>query len=205
MSRLQIAVAPARNSKDMVAAAMLNLNRWNYDFQALAGYYHNRLALGGGWAGHIKGAGFKGEFTWFYDFKEREEHERANLVAAIGFDYMFTNGTFAILEFLYNGGYKRTEGGSLFMITQPLRADNIMFSQYAITLSASHQISNLISGTLSIMSLPDVKAAFLMPGIKLSVATNLDFELMSQIFAGGEGSVFKDAGAGLFLSLQYSF
>jgi hypothetical protein len=69
MSRVQVAVSPARNSRNMVAAAMLNLNHWNYDFQALAGYYRNRLALGGGWAGHIGGAGFKGEATWFYDLR----------------------------------------------------------------------------------------------------------------------------------------
>lgn len=44
MWRVQAAVSPARNSRHMVAAAMLNLNHWNYDFQALAGYYHNPLA-----------------------------------------------------------------------------------------------------------------------------------------------------------------
>jgi len=204
MSRVQVAVSPAKNSKEMVAATMLNLNRWNYDFQFLAGYYRNRFALGTGWAGHIGGAGFKGEATWFYDLEETPGTQRGNLVTAIGFDYMFGNGTFALAEFLYNGGYKRSPDGVL-MITQPLRPDNIMFSEFATTISAQHSFSNVFSGGMAVMALPDIEAAFLMPSLKYSIITNLDLEFVSQVFIGGKNSLLESAGSSWFGSLKYSF
>lgn len=205
MSRVQVAVSPARNSRKMVAAAMLNLNLWSYDFQALAGYYRNRLALGGGWAGHIGGAGFKGEATWFYDVEETPGTSRGNIVAAFGFDYMFGFGTYALVEFLYNGGYQRIPADGVIMITQPLRPDNIMFSEFAITLSAQHPFSSVFGGGLSLMALPDIEAAFVMPGLNYSVMPNLDLEFVSQIFIGGKNSIFEEAGSSWFLGLQYSF
>jgi hypothetical protein len=105
----------------------------------LAGYYRHRLALGGGWAGSIGGAGFKGEATWFHDIEEEAGTDRGNIVASTGLDYMFANGTFGVVEFLYNGGYNRRPG-EVFMITEPLRPDNIMFSKYAVTLSAQRAL-----------------------------------------------------------------
>jgi len=205
MSRVQIAVSPASNSNDMVAAAMLNTNRWNYDFQVLAGYYRNRMALGGGWAGHIGGAGFKGEATWFYDLEETPDVKRGNFVVAVGFDYIFGNGTFAFAEFLYNGGYNRIPDDVVLLPTQPLRPDNIMLSEYSATLSAQHPISNILGANLAVMALPDIKAAFLMPGLNYSIITNLDLEFVSQIFIGGKNTIFEEAGSMWFLGLKYSF
>lgn len=205
MSQVQVAVSPARNSQEMVAATMLNTNRWNYDFQALAGYFRNRLALGGGWAGHIGGAGFKGEATWFYDLEKTPDVNRSNVVAAIGFDYMFGSGTFAFAEFLYNGGYQRIPGEVALLPTQPLRPDNIMFSEFSATLSAQHPFSNIFSGNLALMALPDIEAAFIMPGLNYSIITNLDLEFVSQIFIGGSNTVFEEAGSMWFLGLKYSF
>ena len=45
---------------------MLKANKWNYDFQFLAGNYREELALGLGWAGGTAGIGFKGEMTYFH-------------------------------------------------------------------------------------------------------------------------------------------
>ena len=204
MSRVQVAVSPAQNSQNMVAAAMLNLNRWNYDFQTLAGYFRNRAALGMGWAGHIKSAGFKGEATWFYDLKKTIGLDRGNLVTAIGFDYMFGSGTFGVVEFLYNGGYKRSTR-EVFLVTQPLSPDNIMFSEYAVTLSAQHPFSAVLGGGLALMALPDIEAAFVMPSLTYSLMTNLDLQFLAQIFTGGRGSAFEEAGSAGFLMVQYSF
>jgi len=176
----------------------------HHGFQALAGYYHNRSAAGFGWAGSIGGAGFKGEVTWFYDLEETPGMDRGNVVAATGVDYMFGTGTFAVLELLYNGGYGRT-GNDVFLVTQPLQADNIMFSEYAITLSTQHPVSSIIQGGLAVMALPDVEAFFVMPSMRYSVDRNLDFEFVAQIFAGGKKSIFEEAGSSWFVSLQYSF
>ena len=204
LSRIQLAVSPAKDTRNMVAAAMLGSNWEGVDVQAVAGYYRHRLAMGGGWAGSIGGAGFKGEATWFYDLEEKTGVDRGNIVASTGLDYMFANGTFGVVEFLYNGGYDRSPG-EVFMITEPLRPDNIMFSKYAVTMSAQRSLSPILQSGLAVMALPDIEAAFLMPSINYSVKRDLDFELIGQIFLGGSGTIFAEAGAGFFVSLQYSF
>lgn len=204
MSRLQLAVSPSKDKKEMVAAAMLNFNWMNNDWQALAGYFKDRMAAGVGWAASIGGAGFKGEATWFYDIMKSEGRKRGNIVAATGLDYMFSNGTFAVVEFLYNGGYGRSQA-DIFMITEPLRADNIMFSKYAATLSAQHSFSPLLQGGMSIMALPDIEATFMMPSLTLSLLRNFDMEFFGQVFMGGSGTLFEEAGSAVYLSLQYSF
>ncbi len=204
LSRLQLAVSPASNSREMVAATMVGTNLNGYDVQAVAGYYRHRLAMGGGWAGSIGGAGFKGEATWFYDLEEKTGIDQGNIVASTGIDYMFTNGTFGVIEFLYNGGYGRSPEAA-FMITEPLRPDNIMFSKYAVTMSTQRSLTPILQGGLAVMALPDIEAAFLMPSINYSVKRDLDFEFIGQIFLGGSGTIFEEAGAGFFVALQYSF
>ena len=204
-SRIQMAYSPGRNSKETVAATMFNFNQWNYDMQILFGYYKNRAAVGGGWAGNIKGAGFKGEATWFYDIEETSGIERGNLVASVGIDYVFGKGTFGVFEVLYNGGYQRNPD-AVMMITEPLQADNIMFSEYAATISISHPFTPIFNGGISVMALPDIEAFFISPNVSYSVITNLDIEILAQIFSGGKNSIFHEyAGSAWIASLKYSF
>ncbi len=202
-SRMEVAWNPSSNKKESTAAFLWANNYQGYDVQIITGYYRHRAALGMGWAGHIKGAGFKGEATWFYDL-EKSYEPRGNVVLATGLDYVFGNGSFAVLEFLYNGGYSRS-AIDRFIITQPLSADNIMFSKYAMTLNLQHPFSNILQGGLAFMALPDIDAVFLMPQISLSIMRNLDMECVGQVFAGGQNSIFEEGGSAWFVSLQYSF
>lgn len=204
LSSIEIAVSPARHGREMVAAAKYVYNLQGYDIQGIGGYYKDRLALGGGWAGHIRGAGFKGEATWFYDLSKKTGVDRGNLVAAAGLDYMFPMGTFVVAEFLYNGGHERISQQA-FSITEPLQPDNIMFSKFAVTLSADRSFSPLVSSGIAVMVLPDIEAAFVMPNLKYSLLTNLDLEVLAQIFAGGKNTLFEEAGYALFTALKYSF
>jgi len=204
LSRLEAAYNPSRYARQSVAAMLYSTNLFNYDFQAIAGYFRHRAALGIGWAGSIGGAGFKGEATWFYHIENLPQRQRANLVAAIGFDYMFANGTFVISEFLYNGGFTPATG-NIFMLTEPMRPDNIMFSEFAITLSASHAFSPVVNGGLSVMAMPDQETLFFSPNLKYSLARNFDLEFVSQIIVGGQNTLFEQAGSSWFLAVQYSF
>ncbi len=204
LSSVEIAVSPARNDRDMVAAARYSYNVRGYDLQAIGGYYRDRVALGGGWAGHIGGAGFKGELSWFYDLEETADVDRSNMVVAVGMDYMFPNGTFGMAEFLYNGGYGRTHE-DVFLVTEPMRPDNIMFSEYAVTLNANHPFSPIFRGGMAVMVLPDIEAGFLMPELNYSLQRNLDIKVLAQIFIGGDDPVIDNAGSGLFAILQYAF
>jgi hypothetical protein len=124
-------------------------------------------------------------------------------VAATGLDYMFSSGTFALLEFLYNGGYQPFNISYAF--DQPLRPDNIMISEYAITLSLQHPFSPVFNGSMAVMSLPDQEAFFLMPRAGWSLMTNFDLDIISQIFLGGDNTIFSEAGSAWYMALKYSF
>jgi len=203
-SRIDLAYSPARSARESVGALLWSTNYKGYDFQALAGYYMNRSAIGGGWAGSIGGAGFKGEFTWFQDIEKNQNQRDGNVVAAAGLDYMFPDGTFAILEFLYNGGFQPLQNAFL-MLDQPLSPDNIMFSEYAVTLSTQHSFSPLFSGGVAVMLLPDQEAFYISPSFTYSLLTNWDMAFISQIFTGGESTIFNEAGSAFYISLKYSF
>ncbi len=204
LSSIELAAAPAGRGADSVAAVKYSQNYNGYDVQKIAGYFRDRLALGAGWAGSLGEAGFKGETTWFYDLTKTEGVDRGNFVAAAGLDYMFSNGTFGLIEVLYNGGHGR-DPGEIFLITEPLRPDNIMFSEFAVTLSADRMFSPVLSGGFAVMGLPDINAFFARPSLVYSVARDLDLEFISQVFFGGEGTVLENAGTSFFVSLTFSF
>ena len=204
LSRLELVYNPSGHSREHVAAALYAFNRNRYDFQVLAGYYRHRMAIGGGWAGSIGEMGFKGEATWFYDLEAQTNTRRGNLVAAAGVDHLFATGTFGLFELLYNGGHRR-QGANLVLITTPLAADNIMFSQWAMTASATHPFSPVFSANLAIMALPDAEAVFISPGFSRSLTEDWDFEFVGQVFTGSGNSPFSGAGSAWFLSLKYSF
>ncbi len=154
MSRFELAASPAKEAGQSVVAGLYSFNTGGYDIQFIGGYYRSRLAVGGGWAGNIKSTGFKGELTFFSDLDSVEYKNRANLVAAISFDHLFSNNIYGFAEFLYNGGYNR-QHTSIFDLNQPLRADNIFISEYAATVSIMYPFSPIFSGSLALMYLPD--------------------------------------------------
>ncbi|MFW5707262.1 MAG: hypothetical protein ACOC12_05040 [Bacteroidota bacterium] len=203
-SRLEVAWSPASEWEETTGAMLWSFNTNGFDVQALAGIYRNRSALGVGWAGNIGGAGFKGEGTWFYHLEDQQGADRGNLVLATGFDYMFSSSTFGVIEFLYNGGYQPGQAAFL-LLNQSLRPDNIMISEYAVTLSLQHPFSPVFNGSLAVMSLPDQEAFFISPSAIWSVITNLDMEFVSQIFLGGKDPLLQQAGSAYYLSLKYSY
>ncbi len=52
--------------KRLTAAGYFRFNDWNYDFQVLGGLFAGEdLMAGLGWSGSVKGAGFRGETSYF--------------------------------------------------------------------------------------------------------------------------------------------
>ena len=52
--------------KKLTAAGYFRFNAWNYDFQVLGGLFAGEdLMAGLGWSGSLKGAGFRGETSYF--------------------------------------------------------------------------------------------------------------------------------------------
>jgi hypothetical protein len=204
MSRIELAFSPAEHISGAVAALLYGTNIKGYDVQLITGYFKNRLAIGGGWAGSLGGTGFKGEATYFYDIELVDSIPSSNIVAAISFDHLFGGGLYVVTEALYNGGNRRQPINAL-QFLQPLRPDNISFSEFSLTGSAMMPFSPIFSGNLALMYFPDMGAVFAMPGFSWSVITNLDMSFVAQAFKGREDSLFAQGGLACYLGLKWSF
>lgn len=178
MARWELAVSPAREAGKSVAAMMYAFNTMGIDLQFIAGYYRNRTAVGAGWATSIRESGFKGEVSIFNSINKMDS---MTVVAAISLDHLFSNGMFGFIEMLYNGGNRSGETNLLFM-TEPMTADNIFISKYAITGSLNYPVSPILSASIAAMYMPDLNGYYLMPGIAWSALTNFDLTLLSQYF-----------------------
>lgn len=202
-SRIEVAYSPAREARNSVAAGMYVFNTNGYDIQMIAGYYRNRLGVGGGWAGSIRQSGFKGEVMLFTNLEENSAGNRpTNLVAAISADHMFDNSLFLIIEALYNkdGGADR-----FVLLGDPLSADNPSFSRFQFTGTANYPFSPVWNGSLAAIWYPDEEALFISPTVSWSVGQNTDLNLFAQLFIGGESSAFSNAGSIAAASLKWNF
>ncbi|MEX0685825.1 MAG: hypothetical protein WD267_02220 [Balneolales bacterium] len=201
-SRWELAVSPGREIDNSVAALMYAFNTKGYDVQVLGGYYHDRLAIGGGWAGSISQTGFKGEVMLFSDLVEDNGNETANIILTVSADHMFSNSIYLLVEALYN---QRGGQDTFLLIGERLSADNPSFSRYQLTGQVNYPFSPILNGTLAAGVYPDEEAAYLSPSFTFSMLQNLDLMLLAQIFAGSEESAFANAGNIIAGSITWSF
>ncbi|MEX0995317.1 MAG: hypothetical protein WD599_07275 [Balneolaceae bacterium] len=201
-SRWEVAVRPDRTLEQTVAAFLYAFNTDGYDVQVLGGYYRNRLAIGGGWAGSLSRTGFKGEVMFFSDLEENGGARESNIVTAVSADHMFDNSLFLVVEALYN----QKGGRGQFVLTgDPPAADNPSFSRFQLTANGTYPFSPIFSGSLAMIYYPDEQAVFISPAVRWSVLQDLDMNVFTQLFAGSEESVFQHAGNVVATSLKWNF
>ncbi len=201
-SRLEIAISPARELRNSVAAALYSFDFHGYDIQLISGYYRERLATGAGWAGDHRGIGLKGETMFFADFEKENGSRETNFIISASAEYMFGNSLFLITELLYNHEGGREE---FMLLGEQITPDNPSFSKYQATTQISYPIHPLVDGSLAAIYYPDEEAVFFSPTLTWSVIENMDFQILGQFFIGSSDSVFGMAGNVLTASLKYSF
>jgi hypothetical protein len=201
-TRWELAMSPARAGRNTVAALMYGFNTNGYDIQILGGYYQNRLAAGGGWAGSIDQTGFKGEAMFFTDLEENDSGKQTNVVLAAGADHMFSSSLFLIVEALYNSAGGRD---TFLLLGEPLSADNPSFSRFQFTSQVSYPFNPLLNGSLAAVYYPDEKAVFISPSFTYSVTQDIDFFMVTQLFIGSGDSVFANAGNVVAASMKWNF
>jgi len=200
--RLELAVSPSRDLKQSIAALLYAFHWKDYDFQLIGGYYRNRLAVGGGWAGNLKTAGFKGEWMYFRDFEKNGSRRSSNFIGLLAFDYMFPSGLFLVSEFLFN-----EKGGrdAFLLLAESLSPDNPSFSKYQQTVQLSYPLNPLLDLVFAGIWYPDDRSFFISPGINWSAAENFDVQLIGQFFAGGKNSTLGNAANVVTASIRYSY
>ncbi|MCP9290730.1 hypothetical protein [Gracilimonas sediminicola] len=202
-SSIEAGVKLADSFDEMVIAGMYRVNYKTYDLQLIAGHYQDKAALGIGWAGYIKDAGFKGEASYFHP-EDEFFNNTGSFSATLGFDYMFETSIYAQAEVLYNGGYQN-RNASLSTLTQPPSADNLFISRTGYLINGSYPASPLLNINLGIMGSFTQKLFILFPQVSYSLDENLDLLLVSQLLKGEAFSNSVETPNVFFIRLKWSY
>lgn len=207
MSTIEGAIKPGKDKDSWIGGGLYKFNKWNYDIQLLAAWYNKDLAVGAGWAGNIKDAGFKGELTYFHP-REDISDTTGILNTSVSFDYAFKNATYINVAVLYNTNgitSALATGENNVFTTRRLSPKMLMPSQLTYFVQVSKPFTPAINGSLSAMYLQGVNIAFAMPSITYTINESWDIDLLGQFLAGENDKTFKSLGNTVFVRLMLSF
>ena len=181
LSSLDIVYKPSTIENSSVIAALYKINKMGYDFQFLAANYYDDIALGGGWAGNIKNAGFKGEITYFIS-DDSSEVNSTSLSTSI--DYSFKNGFYILGSHLYNSnGFSDPQEFNLQSVTQNvLSPKNLMPSKNSYLIQASAFITPAINASFTLLYGEGINFFFFSPNISYDINSSLDASIIGQFF-----------------------
>lgn len=203
-------VIKADHRKDITSAVYYRFNTLGYDIQFFGGLFESRdITAGAGFSGHIKGAGFNGEASYFHSTADSVDYGSMFLLS-LGTDYMFSNSLYFQLE----GLLQYSDSGSgienfLQWYSTDLNVKKLSFSELSVYGGITYPFTPLFNGNLGIMYFPDISGFFAGPGLHFSLSENLDFSLISQIFRGELPGISDPAGKSNFffgfIRLKYHF
>lgn len=177
-SEVEFAIKAADRFEDLTSAFKYQVNKWNYDVQFIAGVMKNNFAVGSGWAGNIKNAGFKGEFTYLRHL----ENEVDGLIGSITVDYSFSNSLYLNGSVLYNGYGAARPDFSLVNTNSSLDIRSLSPYKWSTFAQASFPATPLLNTGLSAIVFPSDGSVFINPYLTFSLRQNLDLDLISQLF-----------------------
>lgn len=184
-----------------VGAMKFFTNKDGYDIQAIGGWYRKSAVVGGGWAGSIKDAGFKGELMYFAPIDDSGSHFNA----AVEADYVFANGWYANVGGLFNSGGLNRPVEDWSKIDFDLSPRTLLPMKWAAALTAGKEFTPLFSGNFTCVYTPGVQMLILLPSLKYSLATNLDVDLVWQSFFAQTRDRFEDQSHRAFLRIKWSY
>jgi hypothetical protein len=203
-SSVEFAVKAFTNWEQATAALLWKTNKWEYDFQFLAGVFESNLVLGGGWAGAIKGLGFKGEWSYFYDWK-RQSRQRHSFAGTLSFDYLFASKTYLVAGLLYNSNGSLSASSTELFGYQP-SAKNVYPYQYGISLTLSQPIKERFSlGLTAIYSPGESHSLFVTPNFAYTINEQWDLSLVGQVAFNTDGGAYVSPLQVVFLRFKFSF
>lgn len=210
VSKVELAFKPAKEKKDIIAAGLLSLNLWDYDFNFIGGLKNERWLGGLGWVGDISGAGFRGELLISEGKKETLHSSNINFGSdgvmysfVLSGDYTFPNSFYIHSEVLYNS-IGVAELTSLYQ-QHALSFGLLTAAQWSIYQEFAYDFHPLVRGTVFGLFNPDDESFVVVPSVSYSVITNLDFLFLIMFFDGKPLSEFGNYGRTLFIRLKYSF
>lgn len=205
MQRAEIAVKPGKTKDEMVAAALYTFNVHTYDIQFLGGWYYTDYAIGTGWAGNLKEAGFKGEVTYFTP-RDTERATTDAISAVLSLDYSFHKPIYMQGAVLYTSSASENNNPDvLSAFSGDLSARKLMPCTWSVFGQISSSFSPVWQMGVAAMYGADPQLLFIMPNIAYSIKENWDLSLIAQHFSAGSGAHFAALNNSVFLRTMWSF
>ena len=170
----------------------------SWDFQSIVGVYENRATAGISLAGSISEAGVKGEMQFFDD----EKNKVLNLSAET--DYLFKKGWYGKVGVLYNSkGITEsiTDRRALNFTMTPLQQ---MPTAWNMEITAQKEFSSIIKSGAIIIFSPSSNLLLLIPNCSISLADNLEANILLQQFILKENN-WNSVVTNGFIRMKYSF
>ncbi len=205
LSSLEFVYKPSKNNGSIIAA-LYKINKGGYDFQILgANYYDEDIVLGGGWAGNLKNAGFKGEISYFITKKPIPNDHSLSLSTSL--DYSFKNGLYLLGSFLYNSnGFSDPKIFTVGPLTENvLSPKNLMPSKNSYIIQTSKPITPAINSSLTFLYGQGIKFLYISPNISYDINSSFDINFIGQLFYANSSGNFKSLMNGVYMQLRYSF
>jgi hypothetical protein len=191
------------SNNDVTAAGLYRLNKWGYDIQFLAGIVNGvDFVIGTGWSGAIRSISFRGEASWFDNYKDFPGDESTVLITT-GFDKIFKDNSLAQLQVMFCNNPLEIDNFNSFY-SGNLSAKDLAFSRFSAFGQFTWAATPLLNMTVSAMWFPDLEGYFAGPSLDYSLAENLDFSLLWQHFNSKMAGTRTRINLG-FLRLKYSF
>ncbi len=201
-SSVEFAANAARSWSSRVIATLLKFNTRNYDLQVLTGVAHREVVLGAGWAGNLKNAGFKGEWSLFVPLESGLDK---SLALTLAIDQSFAGNLYLSLGYLYNSN-GTTDGSLAELFSFELSAKNLYPFRHAIAISGNYPITPLISSGLTFIYSPvSSHPLFVNPTLGISIAQSWDLNLVGQLAYSDTQGRYGSAVTAAFLRLKFSF
>jgi hypothetical protein len=202
MSHVEFAVARSGVTQTKtIAAARYFMNKWQYDFQFLAGWYSDQPTTGLGWSGNIGEAGFKGELQHFIKYDTL--NSRFNLVLEA--DYIFDDGWYVSVGGLINDRGLDTPVGNWNIAALEFSPRNLMPTKWNVLSTVSKELTPLFTVNTTVIYSPKTNLLMALPSLQYNIATNLDVNLVWQSFFAKGNTGLAAISHRAFLRFKWSF
>ncbi|RKY91685.1 MAG: hypothetical protein DRQ01_07330, partial [Ignavibacteriae bacterium] len=215
--KLDIAYKPARDPAKQILAGLWSINKWNYDFNFIAGMRFKRWLAGASWVGDILNAGFRGEVlvsqapnkpdtnSIYIALSETSlsSFENPMISVSLSSDYTFPNTFYIHTEILYNNNGKTAN--TFLFLNEAYKLGMLTAARWSLYQEFAYDITPLLRGTLFGIFNPDDKSFVVIPSFNYSFITNLDIYLIGMIFNGDQFTEFGEYGTTLYVRFKYSF
>lgn len=204
-SSLELVIATTQNYADINYAGKYQWNKWGYDFQILAGVFQNHLLTGAGWAGDIKGIGFRGEYSWFIpDGNSNVQHQ---VLTTVDLDYTWPKGWMVKASYLLNSSGNDAPSGSYtqFFTERPPSVMNLSPVMHTVYLGGGYPIAPMFQVQFFGMFNPSDQSLFLGPTLAYTLSDNWELLLATQFFTGRSQTLYGQRGSLVFGRVKWSF